>query len=126
MLTATSHDGPAFHTRNKTTQHNMTQDLPPQTDTVTPDITNITETPDSTPKHLTKDGLQALLQMQRTDPLCKCISKCLSSGKAPKHEVHLFLHIKGLLYKHVHGFKPDVLGSCHTKIMEIYSAHGST
>ena len=31
----------------------------------------------------------------------KCISKCLSNGKAPKQEANLFTHIKGLLYKHV-------------------------
>ena len=35
------------------------------------------------------------------DPFCKCISKHLSNGKAPKHEVDLFLHSKGLLYKHI-------------------------
>ena len=39
--------------------------------------------------------------MQRTVPFCKCISKCLSNGKAPKHEGDLFLHVKGLLYKHI-------------------------
>ena len=58
-------------------------------------------TPNATPKPLTKDRLQALLQMQRTDPFCKHISKCLSNGKALKHEADLFLHIKGLLYKHI-------------------------
>ena len=39
--------------------------------------------------------------MQRTDPFCKCISMCLSNGKAPKHEADLFLHVNRLLYKHV-------------------------
>ena len=39
--------------------------------------------------------------MQKTDPFCKHISKWLSNGKAPKHEADLFLHVKGLLYKHV-------------------------
>ena len=39
--------------------------------------------------------------MQRTDPFCKHISKNLSSGKAPKHEMDLFFHVKGLLYKHI-------------------------
>ena len=58
-------------------------------------------TPDPTPKYLTADGLEALLQMQKTDPFCKQISKCLSNGKAPKHETELFTHIKGLLYKHI-------------------------
>ena len=39
--------------------------------------------------------------MQRTDPLCKCISKRLLNGKAPHHEFDTFTHVKGLLYKHV-------------------------
>ena len=39
--------------------------------------------------------------MQKTDPFCKCISRCLSNKKAPKHETDLFIHVKGLLYKHV-------------------------
>ena len=53
------------------------------------------------PKTLTVDRLDAVLQMQKTDQFCKCISKCLSNGKAPQHETDLFTHIKGLLYKHV-------------------------
>ena len=56
-------------------------------------------TPDPTSKSLTADRLEAPLQMQKTDPSCKRISKCLSNGKAPKHEMKLFTHIKGLLYK---------------------------
>ena len=52
-------------------------------------------------KLLTTDRLEALLQMQRTDPFCKHISKHLSNRKAPKHEADLFLHVKGLLHKHV-------------------------
>ena len=55
----------------------------------------------STPKPLTADRLEALLQMQRTDPFCKHISKCLLNSKAPQHEIDTFTHIKGLLYKHV-------------------------
>ena len=50
---------------------------------------------------LTADHLDALLQMQRTDPFCKCISKRLLNGRAPHHEFDTFTHIKGLLYKHV-------------------------
>ena len=53
------------------------------------------------PKSLTADHQDALLQMQRTDPFCKCISKRLLNGKAPHHEVDTFTHVKGLLYKHV-------------------------
>ena len=41
-----------------------------------------------------------LLQMQRTDPFCKHISKQLLNGKAPHHEADTFIHINDLLYKH--------------------------
>ena len=103
LLSATNHDGPTFNTRSRTAQCSATENLTLQlkTDTVTPDITKVTNTPDAMPKLLTKDRLQALLQMQRTDPFCKHISKHLSNGKAPKHEADLFLHIKGFMYKHV-------------------------
>ena len=103
MLSATNHDGTTFHTRSRTAQSNPTENLTPhpKTDIATPAFTNITYTPDATLKLLTKDRLQALQQMQRTDPFCKCISKHLSNGRALKHEVDLFLHVKGLLYKHV-------------------------
>ena len=43
----------------------------------------------------------ALLQMQRTDPFCKCISRRLLNGKAPYHKFDTFTHVKGLLYKHI-------------------------
>ena len=45
--------------------------------------------------------MEALLQMQRTDPFCKCVSKQLLNGKPPQHEFDTSTHIKGLLYKHV-------------------------
>ena len=100
MLSATILDGPAFNTRSRTTQCIPTEDptTQSQSDSVTPDIT---DTPSTTSKSPTPDRLQALLQMQRTDPFCKCIPKQLSNEKAPKHEDDLFLHVKGLLYKHV-------------------------
>ena len=44
--------------------------------------------------------MEVLLQMQRTNPFCKHISKHLLNGKAPQHETDIFTHIKGLLYKH--------------------------
>ena len=103
MLTATNHDGPTFSTRNRVLQCNITENLTPQpkVDTVTPNITTITDTPDVTWKPLTEDRVHTLLQMQKTDPFFKCISKHLSNGKPPKHESNFFLHIKGLLYKHI-------------------------
>ena len=76
MLSVTNLDGPAFNTRSKTAQCTNTEDPTTQQQlyAVTPDVT---DTPSTTPKPLTTDILQALLQMQRTDPFCKCISKCL-------------------------------------------------
>ena len=103
ILTAPNYDGPAFNTRSRTAQCNITEDLTPMphAGTVTPDITTVKDTPDAMLKPLTEDRLHSLLQVQRMDPFCQHISKCLSIGKAPKHEADLFLHVKGLLYKHV-------------------------
>ena len=95
MLSATNTDGPAFNTRSQTHQH-LSSD--PFTLHSQPDVSEAT---DPTPKSLTADRLQSLLQMQKTDPFCKQISKCLSNGKAPQHETVLFIHVKGLLVKHV-------------------------
>ena len=96
MLTASLNDGPAFHTRGHTQSNSdSTSTLP--TDS-TPHISH-EATP--TPKSLTADCLDALLQMQRIDPFCKCISKRLLNSKAPHHKFDTFTHIKGLLYKHV-------------------------
>ena len=72
MLTATNSDGPAFKTRSKTSQPFNTQ---LNKETVMPDLTTIQSTPDATPKPLMDDRLQVLLQMQKMDPFCKCISK---------------------------------------------------
>ena len=103
MLSANNHDGPSFHTRSRTAKCNITEDLilQPKSNTVTPDVTMVTDTPNTMSKPLNEDRLQALLQMQKIDPFCKCISKHLSYGKAPKHEADVSLHIKGLLYKNV-------------------------
>ena len=99
MLSATSTGGPAFNTRRQTHQHLSldTSTSHPQPD-ITPDVTEATG---PTPKSLTADRLQALLEMQKTDPFCKQISKCLSNGKIPQHKTDLFIHVKELLYKHV-------------------------
>ena len=111
MLTATDYESQAFNTRSRTAQCNITEDLTHQhkADTVTPGITTVTDTPDATLKPLIEDRLLTLLQMQRTDPFCKHISKCLSNRKAPKHEAYLFLHVKGLLHKHVMDSKQKFL-----------------
>ena len=69
MLSATNLDGPAFKTRSRTVQHNTTVDptTQPQSDAVTSDVTDM---PTTTLKLHTTNRLQALLQMQRTDPSC--------------------------------------------------------
>ena len=57
MLSATNHDGPAFHARSGTAQSNKTKNLTPkpETDTATLHITNVTETLDAMLKPLTED-----------------------------------------------------------------------
>ena len=96
MLTASVTDGPAFHTRSCT--QNASDTTPTNPVAPQPHLS-----PDSnpTPKSITEDCQDALLQMQHMDPFCKCISKCLLNSKAPHHESDTFTHVKGLLYKHV-------------------------
>ena len=90
-------DGPISNTRSQTRHDSTSSNATTQANT-TPDVS-----PDTipTPKTLTADSLEALLQMQKTDPFCKHISKHLLNGKAPQHQTDLFTHVKGLLYKHV-------------------------
>ena len=97
LLSVSNTDGPAFNTRSQTQQHPT-----PDTSTAQPSITpEVSAVPNPTPKSQTADRLEALLQMQKTDPFCKWISKCLWNGKEPQHETDLFTHVRGLLYKHV-------------------------
>ena len=66
MSTASSTDGPAFHTRSHAQN----------TSTPHPDTTpQISQEPTTTPKSLTAEHLDTLLQMQKTDQFCKCISR---------------------------------------------------
>ena len=53
-------------------QHSSPEDTTPQRDAVAPEVT---DTQTTTPKSLTADRSEALLQMQKMDPFCKCISK---------------------------------------------------
>ena len=97
MLSVTDTDGPAFNTRSQTCQC-----LSMDTSTSQPDITpDASEGRDPTPKPSQVYRLQDLLQLQKTDPFCKRISKCLSKGKVPQYKTDLFTHVRGLLYKHV-------------------------
>ena len=96
MLTASSSDEPAFHTRSHT-QNTLDTTSTPHTDAVP----HISQEPTTTPKPITADCLDTLLQMQRTDPFCKCISRRILNGKAPHLEFDTFTHVKALLYKHI-------------------------
>ena len=97
LLSVKNSEGPAFNTRGQTYQC-----LSTDTSTVQPDVTpEISKTSDPMPKPLTADRLETLLQMQKTDPFSKRISKHLSNGKAPQHQMDLFTHVRGLLYKHI-------------------------
>ena len=78
ILTASFSDGPAFHTRSNT-QSTLDSTSALHTDTAP----HISQDVTTTPKPITADHLDALLQMQRTDPFCKCISRRLLNGKAP-------------------------------------------
>ena len=84
---------------------------------ITPDVS---EAKDASLKSLTADRLQALLQVQKTDPFCKRISKLLSNGKASQHKTDLFTHVRGLLYKHVADFWSEIPSFGYTQVMEIY------
>ena len=72
MLSATNLDGFAFNTRSRTAQHTSSEHATSQSDAVAPDVT---DTLNTTPKSLTVDRLEELLQMQKTDPFCKHVSK---------------------------------------------------
>ena len=79
MLTATHTDIPAFNTGSYTQGTS-----PDTTPTPHPDLSpQLSHKTTLTPKPLTADRLEALLQMQRTDPFCKCIPKQLLNGKVP-------------------------------------------
>ena len=78
ILTVTHTNRPTSNTRSCTKKDSPDTIFTPHPDvspSISPDATQ-------TPKPLTVDRLEALLQMQRTDPFCRCISKHLFNGKA--------------------------------------------
>ena len=131
MLTASLNDGPAFDARSHT------QSTLGSTSTFPTDPTpHISQDATPTPKPLTADHLDAFLQMQRTDPFCKHMSKGLLNGKAPHHKFDIFTHVKGLLYKHVSdaskhflalvipkSWKFTILGEAHDKLGHQGNSH---
>ena len=69
MLSATYQDGPNFNNKSQILQHHSSDSLTPHPQpNVLPDITDAM---DPTPKSVTEDRIQKLLQMQKTDPFCK-------------------------------------------------------
>ena len=96
LISVTDLDGPAFNTRRQACQH-----LPMDTATVQPDVTpEVSKVPDPTSKSLTADRSEALLQMQKTDPFCKTISKAYQMGKHHRMK-QIFSHARGLSYKQI-------------------------
>ena len=89
MLTASSCDRPAFHTRSHT-QNTLDSASTPHTNAAA----HISQESTTTPKPITADHPDVLLQLQRTDPFCKCISSRLLNGKVPHHEFDTFTHVK--------------------------------
>ena len=80
MLSVMNTDAPTSLTPEVKTHQHLSTDTSTSQPNTTPEVSEVT---DPTPKSLTADRLEALLQMQETDPFCKRISKCLSNGKAP-------------------------------------------
>ena len=107
--------GPAFHTRSHT-QSTLDSTSAPHTDTTT----HISQDATTTPKPITADHLDTLLQMQRTDPFCKCISRRLLNGKAPHHKFDTFTYVKRLLYKHVTDGWQEIPCTGYPQIMEVH------
>ena len=97
MLPTSSTDGPAFHTRSCTQNTSSSTTSTPHPDAAP----QISQEPTTASEPFTVDHLEDLLQMQKTDPFCKCISRILLNGKVTHHEFDTFVHVKGLLYKHV-------------------------
>ena len=64
MLTASSTDGPAFHARGHTQNTSSGTISTPHPDAAP----QISQEPTTAPNPLTADCLEALLQMQETDP----------------------------------------------------------
>ena len=67
------------------------------------------------PQPLMRDHRDTLLQMQWTDPFCKCIYRWLNHGKAPHYESNTFTQIDSLLYKHAMDASQKFLALVITK-----------
>ena len=99
--------------------HNTLQLIPPQHNQVSDQKSHQYQTP---PKFLIADQLEALLQMQKTDPFCKRICKHLSTGKGPQHETDLFTHVRGLLIRHITNLGQRILALVIPESYGVYYA----
>ena len=79
MLSVSNTDGAAFNTRSQTQQFSA-PDTPTTPPSITPDITS---TPEPTPKSLTGDRLEALLQMQKQTPSANVFQNDCLMGRHP-------------------------------------------
>ena len=80
MLSETHSDGPAFNIMSRTAQQHSSNDPTPHTDATMPVIP---ETGNTTLKSLSADKLDALLQMQKTDPFSNAFQ---SACQMEKHQ----------------------------------------
>ena len=97
MLTASSTDGPAFHTRSHT-QNTSSTTSTPHPDT-TPQISSGTHYYPKTTHSRMLGHLTT--KCRRLTHSASTFPEKLLNGKAPHHEFDTFTHIKGLLYKHI-------------------------
>ena len=119
MLTVTKHDGPTFYIRSQThlCHSSSTPTLHPQPD-ITPDVST---TASPTPKSLTEDRLQTILQMQKWTPF---------AGEYPNAyqiERHLYMKLtfsthQGTILQTCDRCQPEVPCPSYTKSLEIYSS----
>ena len=128
MLTVSNTDEPAFHTRSQTWQH-LTLDTSTAQPSFTPGVSPV---PTPTPKFLTVDRLEVLLQMQKLTPSA---SRSLNVYLMERHHNMKWTHVRGLLYKHVTDFgqkfalvipkswKYTVLVEAHNKLAHQGNTH---
>ena len=115
MLTVTHTHRPASNTRSQTKK-----DSPDTTSTPHPDVSpSISPDATQTPKPLTADRLEALLQIQRTDPFCRHTSKHLFNSKVPQQN-RCFYSCKGITVLTCYGLWKTIPCPCYPQILEVY------
>ena len=87
---------------------------------------HVTDTQSTTPKSLTADRLEALLQMQKMDPFHKHFFKMTVKWKSTKAQGQSLPTCKVIALQTCHRLTPKILGSCNFQDMEMYTISGST